>query len=182
MPTSDDITKQTPKVLIPEVRLQARIAELAQEIANDYRGRDVVAVCILKGSFIFFSDLIRKLDMRVSCEFLGVSSYGNKMVSSGEVKVTLDLNEPIENKHVLVIEDIVDSGLTLSYIMNTLRARRPASLKSVSLLMKPECLKTDIDVDYVGFKIGKEFVVGYGVDYAGKFRCLPYIGYFEHGH
>lgn len=182
MPTSDDILKQTPKILIPEVRLQQRIAEMAAEITNDYRGRDVVALCILKGSFIFFSDLIRKMDMRVSCEFLGLSSYGSKMVSSGEVKVTLDLNEPLENKHVLVVEDIVDSGLTLSYIMNSLRARRPASLKSVSLLMKPECLKTDIEVDYVGFKIGKEFVVGYGVDFAGKFRCLPYIGYFEHGH
>ena len=118
----------------------------------------------------------------MSCEFLGVSSYGNKMVSSGEVKVTLDITEPLENKHVVVFEDIVDTGLTLSYIMNSLRARKPATLKSCSLLLKPECLKTEIDVDYLGFRIGKEFVVGYGIDYAGKFRGLPYIGYLEHGH
>ncbi|MCM2276496.1 MAG: hypoxanthine phosphoribosyltransferase [Oligoflexia bacterium] len=179
---SDEILKQKPKVLIPEVRLQARIAELAQEIGNDYRGHDITAICVLKGSFVFFSDLIRKLDLRCTCEFLGVSSYGNKMVSSGEVKVTLDLNDPIENKHVLVIEDIVDSGLTLSYIMNTLRARKPASLKSCSLLLKPDALKTDIEPDYTGFKIGNEFVVGYGIDFAGKFRGLPFLGYIEHGH
>jgi hypoxanthine phosphoribosyltransferase len=171
-----------PKILIPEVRLHARITELAQEISHDYQGREIVAVCILKGSFIFFSDLIRKLDLPLTCEFLGVSSYGNKMVSSGEVKVTLDLNEPLENRHVIVFEDIVDTGLTLNYIMNALRARRPASLKSCSLLLKPECLKTEIDVDYVGFKIGKEFVVGYGVDLAGKHRGLPYIGYVEQEH
>ena len=179
---SNDPKNQAPKVLIPEVRLQHRIAELALEISNDYRGKDVVAVCILKGSFIFFADLIRKLDLRVTTEFLGVTSYGNKMVSSGEVKLTLDFAEPIENKHVIIVEDIVDSGLTLSYLLQSLRARKPASLKSVALLMKPECLKTDVEVDYVGFKIGREFVVGYGIDYAGKHRCLPHIGYFEHGH
>ncbi|MCM2323655.1 MAG: hypoxanthine phosphoribosyltransferase [Oligoflexia bacterium] len=182
MPTSDEILQQKPKVLIPEVRLQARLTELAQEIASDYRGHDITAICVLKGSFVFFSDLIRKLDLRCTCEFLGVSSYGAKMVSSGEVKVTLDLNDPIENKHVLVIEDIVDTGLTLSYIMNTLRARKPASLKCCSLLLKPDSLKTELNVDYTGFKIGNEFVVGYGIDFAGKFRGLPYIGYIEHGH
>jgi hypoxanthine phosphoribosyltransferase len=182
MPTSDEKLKQPPKILIPEVRLQARLEELAQEISNDYRGKEIVAICVLKGSFIFFSDLIRKMDLRLSCEFLGVSSYGNKMVSSGEVKVTLDINEPLENKHVLVIEDIVDSGLTLSYIMSSLKARRPASIKSCSLLLKPESLKTEIEVDYVGFKVGREFVVGYGIDYAGKWRGLPYIGYIEQEH
>lgn len=182
MPTSEDLNKRPPKVLIPEVRLQGRIAELALEIAHDYRGKEITAVCILKGSFIFFSDLIRRLDLPMTCEFLGVSSYGNKMVSSGEVKITLDLNEPIENKNVIVIEDIVDTGLTLSYILNALRARKPASLKSCSLLLKPESLKTDVQIDYLGFKIGSEFVVGYGVDLAGKFRGLPYVGYIEHGH
>ena len=170
------------KTLIPEIKLQERIVELAQEIRHDYAGKEIVAICVLKGSFIFFSDLIRELDLPMVCEFLGVSSYGNKMVSSGEVKVTLDLNEPIEGKHVIVIEDIVDSGLTLSFIMNMLRTRKPASVKSCSLLFKPECLKTEIDIDYIGFKIGKEFVVGYGVDLAGKYRGLPYIGYLEHGH
>jgi len=183
MPTSNkDLETKQPKVLIPEVKLQARVLELAQEINHDYRGKEVTAVCILKGSFVFFSDVIRHLEFPMTCEFLGVSSYGNKMVSSGEVKVTLDINEPLENRHVIVFEDIVDTGLTLSYIMNTLKARKPASIKSCSLLMKPESLKTEIDVDYLGFKIGREFVVGYGIDLAGKYRGLPYIGYIEHGH
>ena len=182
MPMSNEDQGKHPKILIPEVKLQSRIAELAQEINHDYRGKEITAICILKGSFIFFSDVIRRLEFPMTCEFLGVSSYGNKMVSSGEVKVTLDINEPLENRHVIVFEDIVDTGLTLSYIMNSLRARKPASLKSCSLLLKPESLKTEVDVDYLGFKIGKEFVVGYGIDYAGKFRGLPYIGYIEHGH
>lgn len=182
MPTSDDKVSNEPKILIPEIKLQARVAEIASEINHDYQGKEIVAICVLKGSFVFFSDVIRKLDIPLSCEFLGVSSYGNKMVSSGEVKVTLDINEPLENKHVIIFEDIVDSGLTLSYIMNSLRARRPATLKSCSLLLKPDSLKADINVDYLGFKIGKEFVVGYGIDYAGKHRGLPYIGYLEHGH
>jgi hypoxanthine phosphoribosyltransferase len=182
MTKSDETLNQQPKVLIPEVRLQSRIAELAAEINHDFHGREITAICILKGSFIFFSDLIRRLDVPLTCEFLGVSSYGARMVSSGEVKVTLDVNEPLENRHVIVVEDIVDTGLTLGYIMNALRARKPASLKSVSLLMKPECLKTEIDVDYLGFKIGKEFVVGYGIDFAGKWRGLPYVGYVEHEH
>ncbi len=178
---SDD-SNRLPKVLIPQVKLHARLAELAQEISNDYQGNEIVAVCILKGSFIFFSDLIRLLDLPMTCEFLGVSSYGNKMSSSGEVKVTLDLNEPLSGRHVVVFEDIVDTGLTLSYILNQLKARRPASLKSCSLLLKPDSLKTEVHVDYLGFKIGKEFVVGYGIDYAGKYRGLPYIGYVEQDH
>jgi len=171
-----------PKILIPEVKLQARVAELAQEINHDYRGQEVTAVCILKGSFIFFSDIIRHLDLPLTCEFLGLSSYGNKAISSGEVKVTLDINEPLEGRNVIIFEDIVDTGLTLSYIMNMLKARRPASIKSCGLLLKPENLKTGIELDYLGFKIGREFVVGYGIDCAGKFRGLPYIGYIEHDH
>jgi hypoxanthine phosphoribosyltransferase len=171
-----------PTVLIHEARLQARVAELAQEINADFAGKELVAICVLKGSFVFFTDLIRHLNMPLSCEFLGVSSYGNKMVSSGEVKLTLDLNDPIENKHVLVVEDIVDTGLTLSYILNLLKARKPASLKSVSLLTKPESLKTEVQTDYVGFKIGREFVVGYGIDHAGKHRGLPYVGIIENAH
>ena len=182
MSHSDELQDQQPKVLIPEVKLRSRLMELAHEINQDYAGRDVVAVCILKGSFIFFSDMIRLLEFPLTCEFLGLSSYGNKMVSSGEVKVTLDINEPLEGRHVIVFEDIVDSGLTLSYIMNSLKARKPASLKSCSLLFKPDSLKTNVDIDYLGYKIGKEFVVGYGIDFAGKFRGLPYIGYIEHGH
>lgn len=181
MPTSEN-TKQQPKILIPEIKLQARLAELAQEINQDYTGIELIVICILKGSFVFFSDLIRKLDVPLTCEFLGVSSYGNKMVSSGEVKITLDINEPLENKHVLIVEDIVDSGLTLNYIINALKTRKPASVKSCALLVKPNSIKIPLEIDYTGFKIGGEFVVGYGIDLAGKFRGLPYVGYIEHGH
>jgi len=171
-----------PKILIPEVKIQARLDELAQEINHDYAGKEITAICVLKGSFVFFSDLIRRLDLPLACEFLGVSSYGNKMVSSGEVKLTLDLNDPIEGRHVIVFEDIVDSGLTLSYIQSLLKARKPASIRSCALLMKPESLKTPVEVDYVGFKIGREFVVGYGIDHAGRHRGLPYIASLENAH
>ncbi|MGK5082737.1 hypoxanthine phosphoribosyltransferase [Bdellovibrionota bacterium FG-1] len=180
--SDDPMLNQKPKMLIPEVKLQARIAELAQELNQDYRGKQVVAVCILKGSFIFFADIIRHIDVPLTCEFLACSSYGGKTVSSGEVKITLDINEPLEGKHVIIFEDIVDSGLTLSYILDLFKARKPASIKACSLLFKPDALKTQVDVDYMGFKIGNEFVVGYGLDYAGKFRGLPYIGYIEHEH
>lgn len=182
MHMSDSPKSKQPQILIPEVNLQARLADLAHEINQDYRGKTVTVICILKGSFVFFSDLIRQFEFPMTCEFLGVSNYNNKNISSGEVKITLDINEPLENKHVIVVEDIVHSGLTLSYIMNTLRARKPASLKSCSLLLKPDSLKTPLEIDYLGFKIGKEFVVGYGIDLAGKFRELPYIGYIEHEH
>ena len=160
MPTSEQLKQ--PKILIPEIKLQNRVSELAQEISMDYRGREVVAICILKGAFIFFSDVIRQIDVPMTCEFLGVSSYGNKMV--------------------IVFDDIVDTGLTLSYILNSLKARKPASIKSCCLMVKPDSLKTEVEVDYTGFKIGSEFVVGYGIDFAGQFRGLPYIGYIEHGH
>lgn len=185
MPTSNDqptTQAQLPPVLISEEKLQARVLEIAQEITRDYKGKEITAVCILKGSFIFFSDIIRHLDLPLTCEFLSVSSYGNKMTSSGEVKLILDINEPLANRNVIVFEDIVDTGLTLSYILSLLKARKPASLKSCSLLLKPESLKAEIDLDYLGFEIGKEFVVGYGIDFSGKFRGLPYIGYIEHGH
>jgi hypoxanthine phosphoribosyltransferase len=182
MPTSREEVLKQPKVLIPEVKIQARLAELAQEINHDYRDKEVTAICILKGSFVFFSDLIRRFEFPMTCEFLGVSNYPSKLVSSGEVKITLDINEPLENKHVIVFDDLVDSGLTLSYIMNTLQARRPASLKSCGLLLKQDNLRTEIDINYLGFKIGREFVVGYGIDFSGQFRGLPYVGYIEHGH
>jgi len=182
MHMSDDLVGKQPKVLIPEVKLQSRISELAQEINHDYRGREVTAICILKGSFIFFSDIIRKLDLPLSCEFLGVQNYGNRNVTSGEVKVTLDINEPLENKHVIVFEDVIDTGLTIQYIMNALRARKPATIKSCALLLKTENLRTEVDADYLGFKIAKEFVVGYGIDHMSKYRGLPYIGYLEHDH
>lgn len=182
MPMSDEKLSKQPKVLIPEVKIQTRLDELASDINQDFQGKEITAICVLKGSFVFFSDMIRRLDLPIVCEFLGVSSYGSKVVSSGEVKVTLDINEPLEKKNVILFEDIVDSGLTLSYISNLIRARRPSIFKTCALLLKPESLKTEVHLDYLGFKIGQEFVVGYGVDYAGKHRELPYIGYIEHGH
>lgn len=171
-----------PKVLIPEVKLQSRITELAQEINLDYQGKEIAAICILKGSFIFFSDIVRQVELPMSCEFLGLSSYGGAMQSSGEVKVTLDINEPLAGKHVIIFEDIVDSGYTLKYILNALRARNPASIKVCSLLYKPAALKAEIQLDYYGFKIGNEFVVGYGLDFNEKYRSLPFIGYIENEH
>ena len=173
---SEENASKSPKVLIPEVKLQARILELAQEINHDFRGREVTAICVLKGSFIFFSDLIRRLDLPVTCEFLGVSSYGNRMVSSGEVKVTLDINEPLENRHVLIVEDIVDSGLTLHYLHEILRARNPKTVRTACLLSKPSRRKIDVPVEYVGFTIEDHFVVGYGLDYGEQYRNLPHIG------
>lgn len=174
-----------PKILIPDVRLKARLEELAREIRQDYAGKEITAVCVLKGSFIFFTDLVRLLDLPLTTEFLGVSNYGSRSAAtgsgSGEVKLTLDINEPLENRHVLIIEDVIHSGLTLNYITSLLRARRPASVKSCALLVKEDRLKVN-PPDYWGFKIGKEYVVGYGIDHDGKYRGLPYIGYIEHDH
>jgi len=168
-----------PRVLIPETKIKQRIKELANEISYDLRGKDVTAVCILKGSYMFFADLIREMDLPLSCEFMGVSSYGNKTSSSGEVKITLDMTEPVNGKHVLLIEDIVDTGLTMQYLINTLKVRNPASIKTCSLLMKPESLQCKVNIDYTGFNIGKEFVVGYGLDYQGRYRQIPYIGVMD---
>jgi hypoxanthine phosphoribosyltransferase len=178
----DDKNSAFPRALITESKLKTRIQEMANEITFDYRGKEIIAVCVLKGSFIFFADLIRKIELPITCEFMGVSSYGDKTSSSGEVKVTLDLNDAIHGKHVLLIEDIVDSGITIDYLVNTLKSRKPASLRVASLLVKPEAIKTDVQIDYSGFKIGKEFVIGYGLDYAGRFRQLPYIGVLENEH
>lgn len=171
-----------PKVLLSAEKIESRIIELAQEIQADYAGKELTALCVLKGSFIFFSDLLRRLDLPIHCEFLAVSSYGNRRISSGEVKITLDINEPLEGKHVLIVEDIVDTGLTLSYLIQNLKARRPASVRTCTLLMKPDSMRIDVPVDYTGFKIGNEFVIGYGLDDGGKGRGLPYIGVVEPEH
>ncbi len=168
-----------PRTLISAEQIEARIDELANQINQEYQGKPIMAVCILKGATLFFSDIIRKLKMPVRCEFLGTSSYGNEKRTSGEVKLTLDTKYPIEGEHVVIFEDIVDSGLTLSYILNLLQARKPASLKLCSLLFKPRNLKTKLHVDYVGFEIGDHFVLGYGLDYMGLYRNLPYVGVFE---
>jgi hypoxanthine phosphoribosyltransferase len=168
---------QNPLSIVPYLsaeKLQARVKEIAAEINKKFRDQDLLAVCILKGSFMFYSDLIRNLDGNVECEFLAVSSYSG-MSSSGEVKVTLDLSRPIEGKNVLIVEDIVDTGLTMNFLKSLLLARQPKSLSTAVLLHKPEALKVPCELDYIGFKIPNDFVVGYGLDYQGYYRNLPYI-------
>jgi len=169
-----------PPVYLSEADIRARVRELAQKINDEYGNEEITAICTLKGSVVFFTDLLRHLKMPVSCEFLGVSSYGNHTESTGEVKVTLDLNEPLNGRHVLIVEDIVDTGLTLSYLLDYLRAKKPASIRTAALLFKPQALKVkSLQIDFIGFEIPNRFVVGYGLDYAEKFRGLPYIGTLE---
>lgn len=163
------------KPYITEEQIEKKIQELGKVLTDKYKNKQLIAVCVLKGSFMFYSDLIRSIDADITCEFFGVSSYhGN--TSSGEVKVTLDLSKPIEGKHVLLVEDIMDTGITMNYLKNALLARMPASLTTVALLEKPEAIKVPCKLDHVGFKISNEFVVGYGLDYEGYYRNLPYIG------
>ena len=148
---------------------------MGQTLTQKFKNKkDVVVVCVLKGSFMFYSDLIRAMDVDVQCEFFGVSSY-NGATSSGEVKVTLDLAHPVEGKDVILVEDIIDTGLTMNYLKMVINSRRPKSLTTVTLLEKPDALKVACEVDYVGFKIPNDFVVGYGLDYQGCYRNLPYI-------
>jgi hypoxanthine phosphoribosyltransferase len=160
--------------LISEEQIATRTQEIGEVLTDQYRGKDLVAICVLKGSFMFYSDLIRELDTDVTCEFFGVSSYSGSK-STGEVKLTLDLNTPIEGKDVILIEDIVDTGLTMDYLQRTILARNPNSLTTVALLHKPEAQKVECKVDHIGFTISNEFVVGYGLDYQGQYRNLPYI-------
>lgn len=163
------------KPYITEEQLQKKVAEIGAAITKKYKNQQIVAVCVLKGSFVFYSDLIREIDADINCEFFGVSSY-HGATSSGEVKVTLDLVSPVEGKHIVLVEDIMDTGITMNYLKNSILARKPASLTTVALLEKPEALKVPCKLDYVGFQISNEFVVGYGLDYEGYYRNLPFIG------
>jgi hypoxanthine phosphoribosyltransferase len=163
------------KTYISEEKLQAKVSEIGQALTARFKGKKVTAICVLKGSFMFYSDLIRRIDTDITCEFFGVSSYHGGTTSSGEVKVTLDLSTPIEGHHVILVEDIVDTGLTMNYLKKSIESRNPASLTTVALLEKPEALKVPCKLDHVGFQITNEFVVGYGLDYDGYFRNLPYI-------
>lgn len=161
--------------LISEEKLQARIAELGQQISKDYEGKEIVVLCILKGGVMFMTDLVKHITVPLKMEFMVVSSYGDEYKSSGIVKIVKDLDEPIHDKHVLIVEDIIDSGRTLAYITKMLGERNPASLKLCTLLNKEEERVTDVKVDYTGFKVGNEFVIGYGLDYKQYYRNLPYI-------
>lgn len=164
------------KILISAEELEAKVSELAGIISEDYKGKTILVVTLLKGGVMFSVDLMRKLSVPVEIDFMSVSSYGASSKSSGIVKVEKDLDEPIKGKHVLLVEDIIDSGLTLNYVREMLMAREPASLKICTILDKPSRRKTQVKVDYTGFEIPDEFVVGYGLDYAQKHRNLPYVG------
>ncbi len=167
------------KELISAEQIQKRVAELGGEIGAAYVGKEITVICVLKGSFIFCADLVRQIANPVLCEFISCSSYGNAKTSSGEVKLALDLSTPLDGKHIVIVEDIVDSGLTLKYIRELFAVRNPASIACCALLQKPDALKVDVSVEFTGFKIGNEFVVGYGLDYAQKYRELPYIGVLD---
>ena len=160
---------------ITEEQIQQKVREIGAKLTKQFDGEKAIAVCVLKSSFVFYSDLIRHINTDITCEFFGVSSYHGGTSSSGEVKVTLDLSSAIEGQHVILVEDIVDTGLTMNYLKNALNARKPKSLTTVSLLEKPEALKVPCKVDHVGFQIPNDFVVGYGLDYQGFYRNLPYI-------
>lgn len=170
---------ETIRVMIPEEEVDAKIAELGKKISEDYAGRQVHLICILKGSVFFTCELAKRITVPVSLDFMSVSSYGDGTASSGIVKIAKDLDESLEGKDVIVIEDIIDSGRTLYYLMDVLGKRQPNSLKLCTLLDKPDRRVRDVKVDYVGFEIPDEYVVGYGLDYAQKYRNLPYIGVVE---
>lgn len=162
-------------ILISEKDLQNRVTELAAEISADYAKKDLVLVGILKGAFIFLADLCRQLTIPVSFDFIAVSSYGSSLKSGGVVRILKDLDTDIAGKDVLIVEDIIDSGLTLNYLHKSLRSRNPVSLEICTLLRKPEMDRVHLDAKYIGFAIPKEFVVGYGLDFAEKYRNMPYI-------
>ena len=175
MSSVDELAKAVEEVLVDEATLHARIAELGAEITDDYRGRDLLLVGVLKGAIFFMADLMRQLDIPCEVDFMAISSYGAGVDSSGVVRILKDLDISVEGRNVLVVEDIIDSGLTLSYLLRNLEAREPASLEVCALLTKPERRKVDTPARYVGFEIPDKFAIGYGLDYAERYRNLPYV-------
>jgi len=167
------------RVLLSEEEVDRRIQEIGDQISKDYAGKEVHLICVLKGGAFFMCELAKRISVPVSLDFMSVSSYGSSTKSSGVVKIVKDLDEPLKDKDVLVVEDIVDSGRTLSYLLEMLKDRGPKSVKLCTLLDKPERRVVDVDVDYTCFQIPDEFVVGYGLDYDQKYRNLPYIGVVE---
>ncbi len=164
------------EVLFSEQDINKRIKELGMQISKDYEGKFPLLVCILRGAFMFLADLVRKIDIPMSVDFMAISSYGGKTDSTGQVKILKDLDTSIKNRHVLIVEDIVDTGLTMDAVTRLLSTRKPASLRIASLLDKEERRLLPIKVDYYGFKVPNEFVVGYGLDYEERYRNLPFIG------
>jgi hypoxanthine phosphoribosyltransferase len=164
------------EVMITAEQLQDRIREIGAEITRDYSGRRPELICVLKGAIVFMSDLMRAIDLNLTIDFIAVSSYGKGANSTGEVKIIKDLDEPLEGRDIILVEDILDTGLTLSYLARNFRARGATSIKIVALLNKPGRRKVDVTPDYVGFEIPDKFVVGYGLDFGERYRNLPYIG------
>ena len=164
------------KVLIDEESIRRRVAELGEQLSKDYEDKEVVLICILKGAVMFFSDLARAMTIQLKMDFMGISSYGDAEKTSGIVKIAKDIDTSITGKHVIIAEDIMDSGLTLLHLKRILMERKPASLRICCLLDKPERRECDIRPDYCGFTIPNEFVVGYGLDFRGEYRNLPYVG------
>jgi hypoxanthine phosphoribosyltransferase len=179
--TQTELESAVGEVLIDEPTLQARIAELGDEITNDYAGKDLLLVGVLKGAVFFMADLMRSLTVPCEVDFMAISSYGAETDSSGVVRILKDLDIPLQGRDVLVVEDIIDSGLTLSYLMRNLRARDPASLEVCALLTKPARREIEVPVKYVGFEIPNRFVIGYGLDYAERYRNLRYVGVLDEG-
>ncbi len=167
------------KILIDEKKLHKRIEEIAIQISEEYKGKEIVLICILKGSVFFTVDLAKRINSNVKLEFIRVSSYNEGTESSGKIKMILDLKDSIEGKNVIIVEDIIDTGRTLSYLIEYLKTKNPKSVKLCALLDKPERRVQDVKVDYVGFQIPDKFVVGYGLDVDEKYRNFPYIGYID---
>ncbi len=171
-PLVDDVAE----ILISEEQLEHRVRELGAQLSQHYRDLNPLLICVLKGGYLFLADLTRQLTIRHAIDFMAVSSYGNDTSSSGVVRILKDLDADISGRHVLVVEDIIDTGHTLTYLMENLRSRQPASIRVCSLLSKPARREVELPVDYVGFEVPDEFVVGYGLDYAEAYRNLPFIG------
>ena len=177
--TTTDLERGVDRTLIEEHTLRERVADLGSEISDDYAGKDLLLVGVLKGAVFFMADLMRHLTIPCEVDFMAISSYGASTDSSGVVRILKDLDINIEGRDVLVVEDIIDSGLTLSYLMRTLEARQPASLEICALLTKPARREIDVPVRYTGFEIPNEFVIGYGLDHAERYRNLPYVGVLD---
>jgi len=171
----------SPETLITEDEISIRIDALGKAITKDFENEDLVVICVLKGAFVFCSDLIKKINRPLSLEFISLSSYGDSTNSSGNVRLEMDITANIEGRNVLIVEDIVDSGLTIRTLMDIISVRKPKTVKLASLLFKPSKLKHKVAIDYLGFEIEDKFVIGYGLDYAGRYRELPYIGILNAG-
>ncbi len=171
----------TPETLISEEEITQRIEALGKAITQNFEGQDLVVICVLKGAFMFCSDLIKRINLPLKLEFISLSSYGDNTHSSGSVRLEMDITANIEGKNVLIVEDIVDSGLTIKTLLEIMAVRKPKEVQLASLLFKPSKLKYPVKIDYLGFEIEDKFVIGYGLDYAGRYRELPYIGVLNAG-